>query len=115
MASDAVAHAAHHGAHAVHVVDGGDEFVDGHERPEYALEARGRDALAAVAESVRTAASRPSPPSATARRKRVLAYAADRDVDVVVVGTRRRPTSTGVRSRARRNGSPGSPTGRCSW
>jgi nucleotide-binding universal stress UspA family protein len=103
--TDAVTHAvdlaAHHGAvlHAVHVVDSdvyeaysGDEFVDGHEGPEHALEERGRDALATVAE---TCAAR-GVEAVTALEhgvpeERVRAYAADHDVDVVVVGTRRRP------------------------
>ncbi|MEF8819071.1 MAG: universal stress protein [Haloferacaceae archaeon] len=103
--TDAIAHAteltAHHDArlHALHVVDSevyeaysGDEFVDGHEGPEHALEERGHDAVAAVAEAgaeqgveVVGAVEHGVP------EERIRAYAADNDVDLVVVGTRRRP------------------------
>jgi nucleotide-binding universal stress UspA family protein len=103
--TDAVAHALgladSHGArlHALHVVDSevyeaysGDEFVDGHEGPEHALEERGHDAVESVAEAggergvaVVEALEHGVP------EDRILAYAADHDVDLIVVGTRRRP------------------------
>jgi nucleotide-binding universal stress UspA family protein len=103
--TDAVAHAvdlaAHHGArlHALHVVDSevyeaysGDEFVDSHEGPEHALEERGHDAVEGV---VATAEERGVEVVATLEHgvpeERIRAYAADHDVDLVVVGTRRRP------------------------
>jgi nucleotide-binding universal stress UspA family protein len=103
--TDAVAHAldlaAHHDArlYALHIVDSdvyqaysGDEFVDGHEGPEHALEERGHEALESVGEAgadrgvdVVRALEHGVP------EERILAYAADHDVDLVVVGTRRRP------------------------
>lgn len=102
---NAVAHAldlaAAHGAtlHAVHVVDSdvydaysGDEFVDGHEGPEHALEERGADVLADVerraadADVEATTALEYGVPE-----ERLLRYADDHDVDLLVLGTRRRP------------------------
>jgi nucleotide-binding universal stress UspA family protein len=99
--SHAIDLAAVHGArlHAVHVVDSdvyeaysGDEFVDSHEGPEHALEERGTDALADVERraadasvELETALEHGVP------EERLLQYADDRDVDLLVLGTRRRP------------------------
>jgi nucleotide-binding universal stress UspA family protein len=94
--------AASHGAvlHALYVVDeavytaySGDEYVDEAEGPEHGLEEEGREALAAVREraadrGVETVdAMRHGEPADV-----VVSYADDRAVDLVVLGTRRRPT-----------------------
>jgi nucleotide-binding universal stress UspA family protein len=102
---NAVAHAvdlaAAHGArlHAVHVVDSGvyeaysgDEFVDEHEGPEHAMEERGEEALADVER--RAAGANVEVVTALAYgdpEERVLHYADEHDVDLLVLGTRRRP------------------------
>ncbi|ESS05746.1 MAG: universal stress protein UspA related nucleotide-binding protein [uncultured archaeon A07HB70] len=103
--TDAVEHAvglaAHHGArlYALHVVDAevyeaysGDEFVDANEGPEHALEERGRDALDEVAAQ----AAERGVETVTALEhgvpeERIRAYADRHAVDLVVLGTRRRP------------------------
>jgi nucleotide-binding universal stress UspA family protein len=97
----AVDRAASDGArlHVLHVVDSevyeaysGDEFVDGHEGPEHALAERGREAVEAVAErcgargvEAVTAVEHGVP------EERIRGYATSHDVDLIVVGTRRRP------------------------
>jgi nucleotide-binding universal stress UspA family protein len=103
--TEAVAHAvdlaAHHGArlHALHVVDSevyeaysGDEFVDGHEGPEHALAERGEEAVEEVAAAAEERGVEVVP--AVERgvpEERIRAYAAAHGVDLVVLGTRRRP------------------------
>jgi nucleotide-binding universal stress UspA family protein len=103
--TDAVAHvldlAAHHDArhYALHIVDSdvyqacsGDEFVDDHEGPEHGLEEWGHEALESIGEAgadrnvdVVRALEHGVPEGC------ILASAADHDIDLVVVGTRRWP------------------------
>jgi nucleotide-binding universal stress UspA family protein len=87
--------------HALYVVDedvyaaySGDEYVDERESLEHALEEQGREALdriAARAEEagveVLTALERGVP------HEQVVEYADERDVDLIVMGTRERPES----------------------
>ncbi|WP_336023824.1 universal stress protein [Halobellus salinisoli] len=93
--------AAHHDAtlHVLYVVDSdvydaysGDEYVDGHEGPEHGLEEVGEEAVSAV---VRRADARGvdveghlthgQPP------EEIVECARETDVDIVILGTRRRP------------------------
>jgi nucleotide-binding universal stress UspA family protein len=103
---NAVAHAvglaSRHDAvlHALYVVDSdvysaysGDEYVDEREGPEHGLEEVGEDALDAVRDraagrdvEVVTALEHGQP------HAEVVSYAENRDVDLVVLGTRRRPS-----------------------
>jgi nucleotide-binding universal stress UspA family protein len=85
--------------HVLYVVDedvvtaySGDEFVDEAEGPEHGLEERGEEALAAVRDRASAAgvdvetAMQHGRPAET-----IVAYADDHDVDLLVLGTRRRP------------------------
>jgi nucleotide-binding universal stress UspA family protein len=98
----AVALAASHDAvlHVLYVVDeavytaySGDEYVDGAEGPEHGLEEEGREALAAVRERAAEHGvevvdeMRHGEPAEV-----VVAHADDRAVDLLVLGTKRRPT-----------------------
>ncbi len=99
--SHAVELAAVHDAvlHALYVVDetvvtaySGDEYVDEAEGPEHGLEEIGEDALAAV----RTAANEAGVDVVTEIRhgrpaETIDRYATDEDVDLIVLGTKRRP------------------------
>ncbi|MFB6091805.1 MAG: universal stress protein [Haloquadratum sp.] len=93
--------AAHHDAtlHVLYVVDSdvydaysGDEYVDEREGPEHGLEEVGEDAVSEVAERARdrgvdveTHIEHGQPPET------IVEFARDADVDLVVMGTRRRP------------------------
>lgn len=85
--------------HALYVVDedvvtaySGDEYVHEAEGPEHALETRGEETLAALGRrasetgiDIETAMERGRP------AETIVAYADDHDIDVLVLGTRRRP------------------------
>ncbi|WP_435185398.1 universal stress protein [Halobellus sp. EA9] len=93
--------AAHHDAtlHVLYVVDSdvydaysGDEYVDEREGPEHGLEEVGEEAVGAVADrardagvAVETALRHGRPPET------IVEFARETDVDLVVMGTRRRP------------------------
>ncbi|WP_144900772.1 universal stress protein [Halobellus captivus] len=93
--------AAYHGAtlHVLYIVDSdvydaysGDEYVDGHEGPEHGLEDVGEEAIAAVVEraegrdvEVEGHLKHGQPPEA------IVEFAREADVDLVILGTRRRP------------------------
>jgi len=93
--------AAAHGAdlHVLYVVDegvvtaySGDEYVDRAEGPEHGLEERGTETLS----ELRTRASAAGVDVETAMQhgdpaETIVAYADDHDVDLLVLGTRRRP------------------------
>lgn len=85
--------------HTLYVVDenvvtaySGDEYVDGAEGPEHGLEEIGADALAAI----RTVATETGVDVVTEIRhgrpaETIAGYATEEDVDLVVLGTKRRP------------------------
>lgn len=85
--------------HVLYVIDEdvysaytGDEYVDEHEGLEHALEERGRDAL----DEVRTRADGRDVRVVGALQhgvphEAILAYAGDQAIDLLVMGTRRRP------------------------
>lgn len=85
--------------HVLYVVDedvvtaySGDEYIDATEGPEHGLEQRGNDTLAPLRERARDAgvevvkAMRHGRPAET-----IVEYAVDQDVDLLVLGTKRRP------------------------
>jgi nucleotide-binding universal stress UspA family protein len=90
-----------HGArlHALFVVDSavyeaysGDEYVDEREGPEHGLEEVGEEALAAVADRAAAADVEAVERLEHGRPEEViLEYAEESDVDLLVMGTRRRP------------------------
>jgi nucleotide-binding universal stress UspA family protein len=100
-ASHALDFAAAHGAvlHALYVVDesvytaySGDEYVDESEGPKHGLEEHGREALEAIVAAGDDAgvevveALEYGDPA-----QEIVDYGTDRDVDLIVLGTKRRP------------------------
>jgi nucleotide-binding universal stress UspA family protein len=99
--SHAIELAAAHGAvlHVLYVVDedvvtsySGDEYVDEAEGPEHGLEELGRDTI----DEIRSRAGERGVDVVEALQhgqpaERIVAYGDERDVDLLVLGTRRRP------------------------
>lgn len=85
--------------HVLYVVDeevysayGGDEYIDEHEGLEHALEQRGREAIDDVVERIAdTNIEVVDVLQHGVPHETILAYMDDHDIDLTVMGTRRRP------------------------